>query len=145
MPLKNAPLANTEFTFTNKTFSNKTPTVANMPAAAGSWTTVQIDVDRTAGSKSLNSLTSATVVEIDFEYSTDGVTWVLAQADFLNGGVYQIPARLGGGTQVTDTIGFSQLDGNGDPVGFPVGADWRLVVTVTGPSNVTASGTISWQ
>lgn len=139
------PLQNSEFTFTNTTFSTKSPTTANMPASVSGWTTIQIDVDRTAGHLSLNSLTSATVVTISFQDSPDGVTWTEVQEAILQGGIFQIPARLGGGVQTTNTIGFSELDADGNPLPVPAGTQWRLVVTVTGPSNVTASGTVSWQ
>lgn len=134
-----AKLPHTEFTFTNQTFPVGDSGPFTMPSASSAWTIVQIDVDRTPAG-GLNSLTTATVVAISFEYSTDGNTWILANVAFLIGGPETNPARLGGGVHTTDTVGFSVVGQQ-----FPSGAQWRLMVNVQGPSPVVASGTVTWQ
>jgi hypothetical protein len=112
-----------------------------MPGSASAWATVELDVDRTAKPNGLNSLTSATVATIIFEFSTDsGATWAWAAVFNLFGGSEPLSARLGGGIQTTDQVRFSRL-------GLPYGAgtQWRLSVSLAGGANAKVPVTISWE
>lgn len=128
------PLAHTQATLTNVSLPVGTTTRAISAAAA--WTVVQVDIDRTL----LNTLTAATGLVLDVQYSIDTTRWLLAAEMATVGGPIPQAARLGGGNLTAWTLGFSVVGQQ-----FPAGAQWRLMSTVTGPTAVTVSGTVSWQ
>lgn len=129
------PLKNNVLTFNNKSFPVGETTVP-VSTSLAPWTTVEIDVDRTVNG-GLNSLTSATVVALTMQYSSDGGnTWVTAGYTTEDGGIYTDSQ----GQENTDTLGFS-VQGQT----YPTGTVWQFLVDVSGPSAVKASGTVTWE
>lgn len=91
-------------------------------------------IDRTVAG-GLNSLTSASVLNIEIDVSADGgTTWQTqvstAPAGFVGGA---IPAK-GGGNRTSENLGVT---------GLSAGTEARVLVTVTGPSSVAIAGSVT--
>jgi hypothetical protein len=99
------------------------------PFPIGSAVSATLVIDRTVAG-GLNSLTSATTVDMSIEQSADGVTWT-------------------GAAEIGPWTGGAQLDHHGNPLtqnnlgvsGLnPASTQVRLIVTVGGPSSVVLGG-----
>lgn len=134
-------LANIEYSFTKASFPVGDSGPYAMPKSNQGWSVVQIDVDRTPAG-GLNSLTSATLITVSFQYQQHPQDpWTLVDEAILQGGQIPQSARLGGGILTTETEGFFPPSN----ITLPPNTNWQLLVNVAGPSPVVASGTVSWQ
>lgn len=108
------------------------------PFSIGTATAATMVFDRTVAG-GLNSLTSATIVDLAIQQSADGVTWK---------GASEI-GQVVGGVVTSGWTGGAQLDHHGNPLNQnnlgvsgldPASTQVRLVVTVGGPSSVVLGG-----
>lgn len=116
--------------FTGCTAQNPDPTLSTLAAPAQPIYGASVSIDRTL-TGGLNSLTSASSLTVDVQWSADGgTTWNDAVSSPLPGGIFQ---AKGGGQLNTDTLNVSGLSA--------VLNSARVVCTASGPSPIQAGGT----
>ena len=121
---------------TNITIPVTTLTVAGSPKTFGPFNmnkeqNAVLTIDRTVAG-GLNSLTSATTLEVDLYTSPDnGVTWIGPDGFSTTGGII---TDRNGQTATTNTMSPKGLGGQGTRV--------KVVTTVIGPSDVVVAGSL---